>query len=89
MKNQPSAAKQAVVIGGSHGAVKRRPGGQHLAHRKAPREAAAAVEEHPLLRLNTDRGVIVHASSAERLQHVGLQHDAPSGSKPGLPMAAR
>src|SRR5580704_9044674 len=59
-----------------HGAVKRCPGGQHLAHWKAPREATAAVEKHPLLRLDTDRGVILHASAAERLQHLGLQHDA-------------
>src|SRR5580704_10213768 len=71
---------RALVILGrempAHGAVKRRPGGQHLAHRKAPREATAAVEKHPLLGLDTDRGVIVHAGSAERLQHLGLQHDA-------------
>jgi hypothetical protein len=72
-----------VVLGREmpvHGAVRRGPRGQHLAHRKAPCEAVAAVEKYPLFGLDADRGVIVHAGAAERLQYLELQHDAAAAA---------
>jgi hypothetical protein len=50
----------------AHGGIKRGPGGEHLPHGDAVRDATLLVQEHTLLCLDADRGVIADASLLER-----------------------